>query len=232
MSLIVERKGDTKRVESWDQLTQIEFLETFRKLISPWYDKAARYELMEWIYEKVTSEKFLVDELIVSKRFTNKTFKGPGKGFRDITMGQFMFADFYYFSYQNEKRPYDLLKMIATLFVDKNCQPDDLYDQKQIEIRAEELSSIPDHVQQAILFNYGAVRKWLTNQFTYVFPKKQPDSAPSKMPLPRWDKHIWKLADGASDYDFKKIADSRALNILKKLDELIEESEKNKNKKR
>jgi hypothetical protein len=51
------------------------------------------------------------------------------------------------------------------------------------------------------------------------------------MPLPRWDKHMWKLADGPSDYDFQKIADSKALNILQKIDELIEESEKKKNRK-
>jgi hypothetical protein len=163
-------------------------------------------------------------------KIQGKTFHGPGDLFRNLTMGQFMFADNFFFRYHNDKKPEDLDRFIGSMMTKKQSWIDHLL-KKETKYFTETLSKLPEHAKQAILFNYGAVRKKLTEKFTHVFPKKQPDSAPRKMPLPRWDKHMWKLADGASDYYFKKIADSKALNILQKIDELIEESEKKKNRK-
>lgn len=233
MSLLLEKKRLLKdpvykRAETWDQLSQVEFMELFFKLNALWYEKTSRFDLVDWLYSHATSEQFLVQELTIRKVFNGKTFYGPGKGFRDLTMGQFMFADFYNVSYHNERRPEDLSKLVAALFIPENCDDDSRSDQKHIDERAGELNILPDHVRDAVLFNYRCVRRWLTGRFTYVFPKKQPDNAPRKMPLPRWDRYMWNLAEGSSDEDFRKIANSKALNILQKIDELIRESEKRK----
>jgi hypothetical protein len=143
-------------------------------------------------------------------------------------MGQFMFADNFYYRYHNDHKPEDLDKFLASLLTRRKSLMEKILKQDIDDTYI--LSHLPQHAKQALLFNYGAVRKKLTEKFTHVFPKKQPDNAPRKMPLPRWDKHMWKLAAGPSDADFKKIADSKALNILQKIDELIEESQKRKSK--
>ncbi len=220
------RKNTYRKVDQWDELTQEEFLTVFFQINSPCLEKFPRWELTEWLYNHPATRHFLVERLKAGKRI----FHGPGKGFRDLVMGQFMFADLYYHRYHNEKDPADLDKLMAALFTDKYCQGVKRYEQRYIDERADVLRNLPEHVKGAIIFNYGAVRKWITQQFTHIFPRKQPDEVPTKFPLPRWDRHMWKLADGASDEDFQKIADSKMLNIMQKIDELAEESEKRKDR--
>src|SRR6056297_2486006 len=133
-------------------------------------EKYPRWELTEWLYDHPATQEFLVKTL----KEKGRIFHGPGKGFRDLVMGQFMFADLYYYRYHNEQNKADLDKLIASLFTDKYCQGVERYEQRYIDKRAAILNNLPEHVKAAVAFNYGAVRKWVTQQFTHVFPRKQP----------------------------------------------------------
>ena len=213
-------------IDTWDEMSQVQFLHLFFILNAIWYEKNDRLDMVYWLYSNPESQKFLITEI----KIKGKTYKGPGDMFRKLTMGRFMFADNYFYRYHNDHKHEDLDKFVASVLTRKKSFLERIFPKEVND--TETLSHLPEHTKQAILFNYGAVRRKITKQFTHVFPQKQPDQAPRKMPLPRWDKHMWKLADGASDADFKKIADSKALNILQKIDELIEESEKAKRKKK
>lgn len=220
------RKNILHQVDRWDEMSPLHFLHTFFILNAPWYDSISRYEIVEWLYNQAESQSWIIDVLKVG----GNNYQGPGELFRNLTMGRFMFADHYFSLYHNEHKPEDLAKFLASVYQYQPCLFQKIFHIKKDHTRI--MQSLPCHVQQAVLFNYGAVRRKIMNQFPHIFPQGQPDARSGKLPLPRWDKHMWKLAAGPSDSDFKKIADSKALNILQKIDELIEESEKASRKKK
>ena len=166
-------------------------------------------------------------------------------------MAPSIFAETYYFSYLKDKDPEDLNKFIASIFREKRSLLNRVFlklglvkvtikdirtefDETLINARAKLLKNLPHETKEAIRYNYGAVRKDMTNSLPYLFPKQNghPEPVEGRQPkeiqVPDWATWFWKLAGGGSDDDFDKVANSRVRNILRKIDSLIKESKKRK----
>lgn len=231
------------KAKHWDELSANELIELFRRINASWYGVESRLELSKWIYSNQCSQKFTVKKITAGKL----KFYGPADAFRTMTMGEFLFADTYYFMCLRDKTPELLNKFIATIFRErksrirlafqKRLANRDIrfeFDETLITARAKLLESVPQETKQAILFNYGAVRKDMTVNYKYLFPEKNvilseaKNLKPKPIEVPQWDKWMWKLASGNTDEDFDKVANSLCRNVLKKIDSLIEESKKRK----
>jgi hypothetical protein len=217
---------------------------------APWYNIDSRIELSKFIYQKEASEKFIIKSIRVypAMKALEKAasfFKlknglllfGPDDALKNVSMGEFLFADTYYFAYGRDKKPELLNKFIATLFRPrrvnyKKGSPDvrEEFNEILINERAKLVENVILPVKLAILFNYGAVRKEMCMHYPNIFPKIEKGAPKENKPvsLPEWHKWMWKLADGNTDEDFDKVARSLCRNILQKIDELIKESKKRK----
>jgi len=220
-------KSKIVKAEHWDKLSKDEFIELFRRINTAWYDVEGRLELFKWIEQNQNTPVFIIEKLkIKTGKFPWRTvvLGGPKNGLRNITMGQFLFAEIYYFAHLRDQITETLNRFIAALYVEKN-QP---FDETLINTRAKLLENVIFETRQAIMFNYGAVRRNMIQNFKYLFPKANTGTqkAKKKQPvkIPEWEKWMWKLAGGHTDEDFDKIARSLARNVLKQIDTLIYES--------
>lgn len=241
--LTISRKGKIYEAQKWDELFDYELIEIFRRIHAQWYDVSGRLELSTWLYTEQCSNKFVVNKIRLAK--TN--FYGPGDGFRNMSGGEFLFAETYYFTYLKDKDPEHLNKFIASIFREKKPILNRLaisiglakvtfkdirkeFDETLISARAKLIEKLPQETKQAIVYNYGAVRKDMTNALPYLFPKKghpepvegRPDK--KEIIIPNWETWFWKLANGNTDEAFDAVANSRVRNILRKIDSLIKES--------
>lgn len=245
--LTITHKGKTTTAHKWDELKDFELIELFRRINAQWYDASGRLELSTWLYTEQCSDKFIVNKI----KHNKLKLHGPGDGFRNMSGGEFLFAETYYFAYLKDKDPEDLNKFIASIFRDKKSLLNRIaisiglakttikdirteFDETLINARAKLLENLPHETKEAIRYNYGAVRKDMTNGLKYLFPKKNEtaeaqrrgEKKEKEIPVPDWATWFWKLADGSSDEAFDRIANSRVRNILKKIDSLIKESKK------
>jgi hypothetical protein len=224
------------KAEHWDELNQAEFIELFRRINAPWYEIGSRLELSQWIYNNQISHKFLVKKI----KLKRLKLYGPSEGFRDMTSGEFLFADTYYFTYLNNEDPALLDKFIASIFRERKAwfrfsKKRIDFDEDLINPRAKLLENLPQEIKQAILFNYGAVRGDIIKPLKSLFPQRKSDPKPfkkdgsvakKKIPVPQWEKWMWDLAAGNTDQDFDKVANMLVRNFLKRIDTLIKESKK------
>jgi len=218
---------------------------------APWYDSTSRLELSKFLDQKRETNRFVIQHIAVYPEM--KTIEkwavflrlkngmrlyGPEDGFKNVTMGEFLFADTYYFAYARDKNPEQLNKFIATLFRPRrkkyrkgNRDVREDFNETLIPGRSMLIEKLIPEARLAILFNYGAVRKDMCKKFTHLFPVREKTQPVDNKPisLPEWHKWMWNLADGNTDEDFDKVARSLCLNILSKIDDLIKDS---KNKKR
>lgn len=236
--LQLDFKNKSLKLGHWDQLSGNELIELFRRINAPWFSAEGRIELSKWLYSNQYSENFLVKKIQTGKH----RFHGPIDGFRNIITGEFLFAETYYFTYLKTGEEEFLNKLVATLFRERKFfskkKKNDIrlqFDETLINARAKLLESVKFKTRQAIMFNYGAVRKDMTKRFRFLFPQRNDDpklvdreAQPAKknIEIPNWDEWMWKLSAGNSDEDFDKIADMRALNFLKRIDSLIEEAKR------
>ena len=113
--LELQYKNKTIKADRWDELKSHELIEIFRRINASWYDASGRLELSTWLYTEQCSDKFIVNKIKLSKL----KLYGPGDGFRNMSGGEFLFAETYYFSYLKDKDPENLNKFIASIFRDK-----------------------------------------------------------------------------------------------------------------
>lgn len=241
--LTITRKGKNTTAHKWDELRDFELIELFRRINAQWYDASGRLELSTWLYTEQCSNKFIVNKI----KHNKLKLHGPGDGFRNMSGGEFLFAETYYFSYLKDKDPENLNKFIASIFRDKKSLLNRIaisiglakttikdiraeFDETLINARAKLLENLPHETKEAIRYNYGAVRKDMTNRLKYLFPVKPNEekngNKKEEIIIPDWATWFWKLADGSSDEAFDRIANSRVRNILMKIDSLIKESKK------
>lgn len=243
--LEISYKNKTIKADKWDELRPHELIEIFRRINATWYDTASQLELSTWLYTEQCSDKFIINKL----KHNKLKLHGPGDGFRNMSGGEWLFAETYYFSYLKDKDPEHLNKFIASIFREKRSTLNRLavsiglaniairdirteFDETLINTRAKLLENLPHETKEAIRYNYGAVRKDITNTLKYLFPVKQDEDKrkkekdKSEIPVPNWEMWFWKLAGGNTDEEFDKVANSRVRNILRKIDSLIQESKK------
>jgi hypothetical protein len=228
--LQLQYKNKTITANHWDELSADEFIELFRRINASWYGPVGRLELHKWLYDNQCSPRFLIDTLEVPEKIPGltKTLYGPEDGFRNITMGQFLFAETFYYAFLRDNDSRFLHKFLAALFLEKGKK----FTEKDIDTRAQLFENVIFETAQAILFNYGAVRKDMTLKLKNLFPPpretEKKELKAQDIQIPKWDEWMWKLSDGNTDADFDKVANSLVRNILKKIDTLIYESRRKK----
>ena len=82
---------------------------------------------------------------------------------KDVTFGQFIFADSYYQSYLNGNTA-DLNRFIACLYTTKKG-----FSEKTIDHNALIIKSCDVRKREAIGINYALIREWLAAEYPYVF---------------------------------------------------------------
>lgn len=226
---------NNREVKSWKELNPEEYLEIFRIIYSPWYQDSQRATLLKFLSEVKINSSWLIDQISVSR----STLYGPKDKLRNVTFLEFIFVDTFYSLYM-QKQEGALDKLIAVLFRakdKKNLIKGDIredFNENLIDNRLKNVAFLPEYYKQAIVFNYGTWRKWIELQYPFVFPrnggKRDATAEPKGIKTPGWEKHLKKLAKGASDKDLHEIGDSLVLNILDRLNTMIEESRKKKRK--
>lgn len=242
--LTVAYKNKLIEAEHWEQLSADELVELFRRVNAPWFSTEGRVELTRWLYENQCSNRFVVNRIRAGK----ERFYGPGDGFRDMTAGEFLFAETYYFSYLNTNNQELLNKLVASLFRERGSKMFTRnknrveFDETLINARAKLVENVVFESRQAVLFLYGAVRKDMTKAYPHLFPEKKQKSLDNKqkahmlrqaqhdktrkLPVPKWDEWMWKLSAGNTDEDFDKVSRMLVRNFLKRIDSLIYEADK------
>lgn len=121
------------------------------------------YHLMS-LFEPFTELKpydhFIIPEIITS---TGKIVS-PKPKLANITFAQFIFIESYFESYQNENKPIDLYKFIASLYLPQNTS---FNDEKIIPV-ANKLHRVKPEILDSIFLNYLHIKEWLALAYPLI----------------------------------------------------------------
>lgn len=99
--------------------------------------------------------------------FGKKSFHGPDNAFASVTFGEFIAADMLVTAYFSSNDKTLLDKLIAILFREKlNGKRVELQEYEHREVIVQQLE---ENTKTAILYNYLAVRNYLTETYSLVF---------------------------------------------------------------
>jgi hypothetical protein len=138
---------------------EILVLHDFVKLTTP---------LSDWVIKK----------LIIDKQ----VFIGPSNQFRNVSIGEFAFADSNFLKFLKTKDESFLFKMIACLYRPENHYPNPNQTVKDLRMKFNPVyvdenslffSKLDQDTKLALLFNYKNIRTWIQNKYPYVFPKEK-----------------------------------------------------------
>lgn len=94
-------------------------------------------------------------------------FKAPDDKMRNVSFGQFMYADTYFQSYIDGKTD-DLSRFVACLYVNGKG-----FKEKSINANASIIKTISPVKLEAIAVNYTLIREWLAASYPYVFSRSE-----------------------------------------------------------
>lgn len=119
-------------------------------------------KLQEFLFHEQTFNNWLIKEVAVGKQ----KYFGPRDRFSYMTFGEFISADMLFMQYFNSKDENTLNRFIAALYKENEKEEfstDKLNEKAKV---FEKLSAIDKH---GIVFNYSALRHWLTEKYKFVF---------------------------------------------------------------
>lgn len=207
------RKIKTTHPDSWEDLTPLQF-EGVVDFLNNENKKDRDFILLANLLLSLNSpltsfppeifelQKFLQSDKpfscwIIKAIETESLFlQGPSDDFRNVTIGQFAFADTYFIQYIRDKKPEQLNKLITSLYYLVEWDPDGFLGLEN------KISLISEKTKTAILFNYMIMRMWIMQKYPYVFPKppKDNDNKESKKetlkPHSTWREFIRNLING------------------------------------
>jgi hypothetical protein len=132
------------------------------------------------LHEFIKIKDPINDWVIKHLEIKGVVYHGPADQFRNVTIGEFAFADSYFINYlKTEKQEY-LDKMLACYYRPENPHPDPRRTIRDLRepfnpVYTDEnrliFAGLDARLKAAIVFNYKNMRIWIQDQYTWVFPK-------------------------------------------------------------
>jgi len=89
-----------------------------------------------------------------------------------MTFAQFIFAESYFVSYQTDKKPLDLYKFVASLYLPQSR----VFSEDDISASELYFGKVKQEILQAVVINYVLIKEWLANAYPMVFQKEDEDN--------------------------------------------------------
>ena len=129
---------------------------------------------------------------------------GPLAQFKNLTCGEFAFADTYYSAYFETKKEDFLDKCLAVLMREEDPEANEnnidwkgdrriIFNENHIDRRAILISKIPPEIKLAAMFNYSIIRAKLEQRFIWIFQKSASGVNNKKN---GWDKVMRSMCQG------------------------------------
>lgn len=142
-------------------------------------------ELTKFLYEKADRTKF-----IPQIKVDGSVYHSPGQRIRNITIGEFSFADAVFYKWKQTKQPIWLTVLCATLYRPAADELNDIdirkpFVKQAVDARADIFQLLPLKTQLAIGATYEGCRNHIADTFPLIFPKPiviegQPKPKPGK----------------------------------------------------
>jgi hypothetical protein len=134
-------------------------------------DEYQRYQLM------ILFEPFTLvapyNEFIIPRIDTWTTqFFAPKPNLSHITFAQFIFIESYFVSYQTDKKPLDLYKFVASLYLPQSRA----FSEDDISAGELYFAKVKQEILEAVVINYVLIKEWLANAYPMVFQKEDEDN--------------------------------------------------------
>jgi hypothetical protein len=149
----------------------LKFMTDIKKSTINKLDEYQRYQLM------ILFEPFTLvapyNEFIIPRIDTWTTqFFSPKPKLSHITFAQFIFAESYFVSYQTDKKPLDLYKFVASLYLPQSRT----FSEDDISASELYFGKVKQEILEAIVINYVLIKEWLANAYPMVFQKEDEDN--------------------------------------------------------
>ena len=100
-------------------------------------------------------------------------FFSPKPKLKGFTFGQFIFADTHFGNYMEAKKPEELHRFVASLYLPAGKK----FDENIIEETYTQIAKTDTETLEAIVINYTLLREWLAQVYPMIFVKDSFDSA-------------------------------------------------------
>ena len=152
------------------RISETDFLKTMTGI--PKYrikklDKYHRYQLM-LLFEPFTSVTPYNAFVIRGIKISRVSLISPRSKLAGMSFAQFIFVESYFENYQTNKKPEDLHKFVASLYLPERQS----FDENKIPAAALLVSKIKPDVLDAIVINYIQIKEWLSVVYSMVFQKE------------------------------------------------------------
>jgi hypothetical protein len=149
----------------------LKFMTGIKKSTINKLDENQRYQLM------ILFEPFTLvapyNEFIIPRIDTWTTqFFSPKPKLAQMTFAQFIFTESYFVSYQTDKKPLDLYKFVASLYLPQSRA----FSEDDISASELYFAKVKQEILEAVVINYVLIKEWLANAYPMVFQKEDEDN--------------------------------------------------------
>ena len=134
-----------------------------------------RYSLMN-LFDPFMEVKPYYNFIIPAIYHYRKIFCAPKLKLSGLTFAQFIFVENYFTDYQNDKKPADLHKFIASLYL----RPNHSFNENEIDENASLIAQAKPAILEAIVINYVLIREWLAQSYPLIFEQGEEETAEEK----------------------------------------------------
>jgi len=136
------------------------------------YQQYKLFELMNFINDFKPYNSFIINKISVG----NRKFYAPGPRLKGMPLGQFIFADSFFWNYQQTGNPKEMTSFLASLFLPK----DQKFSEDLIEKNSRIMEEVDTVTREAVFINYLLIYEWLTDIYPLLFPQKDADQEPKE----------------------------------------------------
>mgnify|MGYP003663653431 CR=1 FL=1 len=149
------------RGNSWKSV-KIALNEIQPKAYIPW---------VQFLYDRIDRTKFIPFVEIEKVKYF-----APGQRLRNITIGEFSFADAVFYKWRQTKNDIWLSVLCATLYRERAKEPNEIdnrtpYIKQAVDTRADEFEKLDLKTKLAIAYTYEGCRNHIADTFPLIFPK-------------------------------------------------------------
>lgn len=163
------------------------------------------------------------DFIIKSIAAAGKTFVPPKPKLKEMTFGQFIFAESLYDAWAESKTPEDLCRFVAALYLQSGSQ----FTEQAIDINHALLAKVKPEIMEAVAVNWKLVTEWLSDAYPLVFAKGADAEKPAKKQGNGWIK-IFDSIVGDNITDTDRYAALPVNSVLRYMSAKIKENMKRK----
>jgi len=137
-------------------------------------------DLQNFIFSYQVFNNWIIQSVNIDK----SVYFGPKDRFSYMKFGEFISADMLFMGYFESKNDDLLNKFIAVIYrkadiLKKGIDIREDFSSATMAEREKKIAKLDETTKQSILFNYSAVRSWLTDKYPFVFKSKETENTKS-----------------------------------------------------